>query len=137
MKILVVDDNQTNRIIMNEMAGKFGSVDLAEDGNQAVEMAKNAILKNEYYDLIFMDIAMPERDGKDAVRIIRWLEEVKGFSQQEATKIIMTTAFDDRANILESFKNQCEAYLVKPITLNALKESLDKLNLLENKASDE
>ena len=137
MRILVVDDNKTNRIIMNEMAGKFGSVDLAEDGNDAIEKAKNAILKKQYYDLIFMDIAMPERDGKDAVRIIRWLEEVKGYSQQEVAKIVMTTAFDDKGNILESFKNQCEDYLVKPITLHALKETLEKLNLLDPKSNDE
>lgn len=132
MKILVVDDNKTNRIIMNEMASKFGSVDLAEDGNDAIEKAKNAILKDEHYDLIFMDIAMPERDGKDAVKIIRWLEEVKGFTSKNTAKIVMTTAFDDKENVLESFKNQCEAYIVKPITLNSIKEALDKVGLLES-----
>ena len=62
---------------------------------------------------------MPNRDGKDAVKIIRWMEEVRGYKSKNTARIIMTTAFDDKGNVLECFKNQCEAYIVKPITLNS------------------
>ena len=65
LRILVVEDDETNQLIVRRMLEKMGQqVDVLSDGQQAVECAKR-------YDLIFMDMQMPVLDGLAATRILR------------------------------------------------------------------
>jgi CheY-like chemotaxis protein len=67
------------------------------------------------YDLICMDIMMPEMDGQQALREIRALEEAAGTLSGDQARIIMTTALEDMKNLSESSQGWCDAYLTKPI----------------------
>jgi two-component system chemotaxis response regulator CheY len=72
------------------------------------------------YDLICMDIMMPEMDGREAVRQVRALEEAKGILSTYGSKIVMTTAVDDVREVIRCFRELCDAYLIKPIDLAKL-----------------
>lgn len=72
-RILLVEDNPLNCEIESEIIGTTGAiVEIAENGRLAVEKVKNS--PEEYYDLIFMDIRMPEMDGYQATKLIRKME---------------------------------------------------------------
>ncbi len=130
MKTLIVEDEFTGRLVMQEMLKVYGPTHIAVNGREAVEAVRKALEQGRPYDLICMDIMMPVMDGQKALQAIRELEESKGIISTRGAKILMTTALDDPRNIIDSFKGLCDAYLVKPINKNSLLEELRKLKLI-------
>ena len=154
MKTLIVEDDFISRLLLQEILKTYGPAHIAINGREAVEAARMAIEAGEPYDLICMDIMMPEMDGQEALKQIRSLEEEKGnFSRHhdihrsivsmnnglneiknllhsERTKIIMITVLDDEKNINTAVNGLCDSYLVKPIDRFKLLEVLQKLKLV-------
>ena len=130
MKTLVVDDDLTNRIILQKLLSPYGNVHTANDGVEAVDFVKLAIDKNENYDLICLDIMMPKMDGHEALEHIKNIEEEKKLTKEKRSFVIMTTALGDGKNIMDAFKSQCDAYIVKPIEKEKLEEILKKHELI-------
>jgi two-component system, chemotaxis family, chemotaxis protein CheY len=115
MRTLIVEDDFTSRLLLQTFLSKYGECHVAVNGNEAIAAFRLAREKGEHYDLICMDIMMPEMDGQTAVRQIRALEEGEGTLSTSGAKIIMTTALDDVKNVVQSFQSLCDAYLFKPI----------------------
>lgn len=130
MKILIVDDDFTSRKILLKYLSTYGQCDVAVNGKEAVEAFKLAFDDWEAYDLICLDIMMPEMDGQEALKQIRQFETERGKLGFDGVKIIMTTALDDSDNIKTSFREQCEAYLVKPIIKDKLVKKLEELGFV-------
>lgn len=128
MKILIAEDEYIGRVLLAEMLSPFGSCDIAENGAQALEMVKNCI-DDEPYDLVCLDIMMPELDGQQVLQQIRQLEAER--NMDHVIKVIMTTALDDSGNIMKAFtKGECEGYLTKPIEKVKLIEQIQELGLI-------
>ena len=85
------------------------------------------------YDLVCLDIMMPEMDGHAALKEMRALEESKGIDSTHGAKIIMTTALGDVKNVAAAYKALCDGYLVKPVDKAKLLGLLDELKVLEQK----
>jgi len=130
MKTLAVDDDLTCRKLLGRLLGSLGLCDIAVNGEEAVILFEQALAKNAPYHLICLDIMMPGLDGQGVLKKIRSLEEEHGIRGLDQAKIIMTTALNDRKNILEGFRSQCDGYLVKPIRKTVLFEKLEELGLL-------
>jgi two-component system chemotaxis response regulator CheY len=131
MRILIVEDDFGSRRILQRILSTYGECDVAINGVEAVEAYMAAFTEDAPYDLICLDIMMPEMDGREALIKIREYEEDNGIVGLQKTKIIMTTALDDPKSIVGSFKDQCEAYLVKPITSDDLIKKLKSLELIK------
>ncbi|MDD3343724.1 MAG: response regulator [Sulfurospirillaceae bacterium] len=103
-KVLIVDDNDNNRLTLNLLLEEVEDIEIyeAEDGQIAVEMAVK-----EHFDLIFMDIMMPNMDGFEATRLIKQV--------QKNTMIIALSALDDDASKHKMLSLGAEDYLTKPI----------------------
>jgi PAS domain S-box-containing protein len=119
-KLLLVDDNETNRMVIGAYLGRAGyPIDMATNGWDAVD----AVARGEY-GLVLMDVAMPEMDGYEATRAIRALP-----APRNAIPILAMTAYalsGDRAKCLEAGMND---YLTKPIDRDVLIERVaDWLN---------
>ncbi len=130
MRTLVVEDDYITSQVMQEIMLSFGSCDVAEDGMQAIELFTTAHLTGMLYDVVFLDIMMPEMDGQEVLAKFRKVEEMNSIKGLDGVKIIMTTALDDFHNIKTVFKNQAEGYIVKPIDKDKVVNALANLGLL-------
>ncbi len=114
---------------------RYGDCDVAIDGVEAVAAIELALDNSRPYDLVCLDIMMPNMDGQAALHEIRKLETKHGIQIGDGSKIIMTTALSDPKNILRAFDEQCEGYIVKPVTSEKIIKLLKDLNLLESHAA--
>jgi two-component system chemotaxis response regulator CheY len=130
MKCLIVEDEFMSRKLLQVYLSDYGHCFVAVNGQEAVEAFREALEENEPYDLIFLDIMMPEMDGHDTLEVIRRIESEHGIAGLDGVKVIMTTALDDSKNVMGAFRNGCEAYLVKPIEKKNLLEELEKLGFV-------
>jgi len=129
MKTLIVEDDFTSRLLLQELLKSYGPCHIAVNGKEAVE-ATAAALEDEPYDLICLDIMMPEMDGQEALRRIREQEEARDILSSNGAKIVMTTALGDIKNVIAAYKSLCDGYLTKPIQKAKLLEELRKLELI-------
>jgi two-component system chemotaxis response regulator CheY len=130
MKVLIVEDDFMSRKLMMACLGKHGVCDIAVNGVEAVTAFDRALFENEPYDLITLDIMMPEMNGQEVLQRIRQKEEDFQIHHDNTVKVIMTTALKDSASVMNAFKSQCDAYLVKPIDISALQNKLNVLGLV-------
>ena len=130
MKTLIVEDDFTSRLLLQASLSGYGECHIAVNGREAVEAFRTAREEGRRYDLICMDIMMPEMDGQEALKQIRRLEEDAGVLSGDAAKVVMTTALDDIRNVMTAFKGLCDAYLMKPIDTAKLIMELKSLQLI-------
>lgn len=131
MRTLIVEDDLISRRLLQKMLSPFGECHVAVNGKEAVEAFSLALVEREPYDLVCLDIMMPEMDGQECLKALRRIEaEMKVPPQQEA-KIFMTTALDSMKNVMEAYhRGGCTAYLVKPIALEKLHATLREYKLI-------
>lgn len=130
MKSLIVDDNFAARRLLQIYLSELGPCFVAVNGIEAIEAVCQSIEDHEPYDLICLDIMMPELDGIEALRQIRRHEAEHGIHGLSGAKVIMTTAKDLSADIFGAFNAGCEAYVIKPIEKRKLFAEIEKLGLL-------
>ncbi len=131
MKVLIAEDDFASRKFMLRFFEKYGECDVTVDGKEAVEAYKMAIECGEPYDLICLDIMMPEMDGHQALKTIRKIEEENGVAEDDRIKIVMTTALSETRHVTKAFENGCTAYAGKPINQDKLEAMLKKFKLIE------
>ena len=131
MKILIAEDEQVSARLLQEIMITWGAVDMARDGQTAIDLWLHAIKNGVLYDLICLDIMMPEKTGHQALEQIRELERDYGVGGKEMVPVIMTTVLADKENVLQAFlKGICQAYVVKPITFEKMRDELLRLELI-------
>ena len=115
-RLLVADDNKVNRLLLQRSLQLQGhQVALAENGRVALEM-----LRKEPFDLLLLDIAMPEMDGLEATAVIRTQERQRGVH----TPIIAMTAHAMKGDRQRCLDAGMDDYLSKPIRAGELFEKL-------------
>jgi signal transduction histidine kinase/CheY-like chemotaxis protein len=116
MRVLAAEDNRTNQLVFRKMV-KDLAIDLtfANNGREAVEM-----FDSFQPDLIFMDISMPEMDGKDAARAIRALESTRGTH----VPIVALTAHAMDGDDTSILAAGIDKYLTKPLRKTAITDAL-------------
>lgn len=123
--LLIVDDNKVNRLLMSRTVELLGhSASVAENGRQAMEM-----LQRESYDVLLLDIEMPEMDGFEV------LEALKKDAKIRDMPVIVTSSVEGLDNIVRCIELGAEDYIPKPVNkvlLNArVGASLERKRLLD------
>ena len=130
MRTLIVEDDFTSRLLLQELLKGYGPTHLAVNGREAVQAFRQALTVQQPYTLICMDIMMPEMDGQTALREIRQLEEAHNIFSTDGAKVIMTTSLGHPKDIITAFSGLCDDYLIKPIDKAKLLACLRKLHLI-------
>ena len=130
MRILIVEDEEVSQLVLEGLLETYGTVSLAADGKEALLKVFESLKDNKPYELIMMDINMPRENGLECLKMIRMFEELKGVAFEESSRVIMTTALADSKTILSAFREQCEAYIVKPVTEDSLVKEMTRLKLI-------
>jgi two-component system, chemotaxis family, chemotaxis protein CheY len=115
IKILLVEDELTSRMVLNSFLQPIGEVDVFVNGNEALTAFEKAIENNQPYELIFLDIMLPELDGIGILEKIRQLETRYEVREDAKAKVIMTSANTGKDVILKAARAGCTSYLIKPI----------------------
>jgi DNA-binding response OmpR family regulator len=112
-KVLLVDDHETNRRSLKFILDEFENIEIfeAEDGLEAVNMSKNQV-----YDLIFMDVMMPNIDGIESTRKIKAI--------QPKALVVGITALDDKDTSLKMMESGSEDYVTKPFDSDILEQRI-------------
>jgi len=121
LRILLAEDNRVNQNLATRLLEKRGHrVVVANNGKEAL-----ALLAGGIFDLVFMDVQMPEMDGLQATMAIRELEKVTGVHQP----IIAMTALAMKGDKERCIAAGTDGYLSKPISPEQLDEALDSHTL--------
>jgi len=119
-RLLVVEDSETNRTVMEGMLSSLGyELDEAEDGQQAVD----AYQQGTRYAAVLMDCQMPVMDGYTATRRIREYEAQEGLRPVPIIAVTAHALADERERVIASGMSD---YLTKPVRLGALAETLER-----------
>ena len=123
MKILIVDDEELARARLLRMLNtlELGFVREATNANEAIEA-----IKQEKYDVVFLDINMPQTSGLELGYELKYLDP--------QIAIIFQTAYEEHA--LKAFDIGAVGYLVKPYSLEQVKNSIERVKLEQTKEKD-
>ena len=126
IRILLVEDNPFNQMVaidtLNDLIPEL-VIDVAENGLIAIEKITAA-----NYDVLLMDIQMPEMDGFEATKRIREMN-----TEKRATPIMAMTANVTPEEVSKCFESGMDAYISKPVETQDLLNKLGKLTILKSK----
>ncbi|MEF2232334.1 MAG: response regulator [Pseudodesulfovibrio sp.] len=131
MKALIVDDDFYSRNMIHEILRPVAHCDIAVNGEEAIEAFRRALMLKEPYDLICLDLLMPELDGQQALCEIRAIEKEFDVAMQSEVKVVVTTMLDDEKETHDAFfLGGATSYLVKPIDEEKLMGEVKSLGLI-------
>jgi len=131
LRFLLAEDDFACRLLLQTFLSRYGECHIAVNGKEAVAAFRILMDQEQPYDMICMDIMMPEMDGREAVRRIRAIEEDHGTRSTSGVKIIMTTTVEDVKEVILCFQELCDAYLMKPIDLAELVGQMKRYELIQ------
>ncbi|MFO0878514.1 MAG: response regulator [Gemmataceae bacterium] len=119
LRILIVEDNQINQLVLRQMLEKLGHfIEGASNGAEAV-----SILAEQTFDLVLMDLQMPEMDGHRATRLIRQREKAVG----GRVPIIAVTANSQPGERERCLASGMDEFITKPVAQADLLECIDRV----------
>ena len=125
LRVLIVDDNPTNRLILHEQLASWSlKNESAEDGRTALEMLRSAAVKGEAYDIAILDMQMPEMDGLELAR------EIKRDRSIAMTQLVMLSSLGLYISIDNAHEIGLEHILTKPVRQSYLFNCL--ITIVEN-----
>jgi two-component system chemotaxis response regulator CheY len=126
-----VDDEITSRFILKAILDQYFTCDMAENGEEALCAFDQAHLQDTHYNVICLDITMPGMDGLKVLKSIKDAELALSLGPQLEAKVIIVTADNASATILNSFfECGASAYITKPIDRHKLIHELNNLALI-------
>ena len=132
MKVLIVDDDMANRVVLQAfLRDKASHINMAANGEEAVQAFTMALDEQNPYTLIIMDFMMPGKDGHEALKAIRKLEKDRGVAAPgDEVKVIMVSCLDDQKNVCQAFfHGMATCYLTKPLSKEGLDTALGRISL--------
>ena len=130
MKILIADDEPVSRKLLELIMTSYGECGTVENGKAAIEAFKTAWENGKFFDLITLDISMPDISGLDVLLQIREMEKNKKVPANKRAVIIMVTGSADKDTIITAIQTGCNDYITKPFDRDTISRKLIKVGLI-------
>ncbi len=127
MKILIVDDDSSSLSKITAILEEMGTCTAVESGTNAVKTFEDALSHSEPFDLVTLDIDMPDLDGIKVLQKIRMMEEEKKIPKSNRSRIIMVSGKSDKNSLVTCLKAGCDSFIVKPFNITTLIEKMEKI----------
>ncbi|MCP4683001.1 MAG: response regulator [Desulfobacterales bacterium] len=131
MKTLIVDDDLSTIALLQGFLSPYGECASATNGKDALNSFVKALVGNEPYDLICLDISMPDMDGHQVLSELRSFEDEISVPSNRKVKVFMVSAESKKTNMFKAFKGQCDAYLPKPVGNNDILKQVYLMGLVD------
>jgi len=125
LKMLVADDNFVNRKLLMQLLRDKAVCDAAASGAETLEAYNLSLRERRPYDIILLDISMPDIGGLQVLRLIRESEARAGVSAGEGVAGVMVTAYQEP--FAQAFNAGCDDYVLKPVEPGDLYAKIDKI----------
>jgi len=131
MKILVIEDDYSSSIMFQRYLENYGKCETVSTGFDGMQKYIESISSGQQYNLIIIDIILPDMNGYEVLETIRAEEDARKYIDAERTKIILTTSLDDEENrkLAEKLTPGLETYYTKKFVLEGFDEKLQELGL--------
>ena len=131
LRCLIVEDDELSRELLALQMEPYAQCDLASNGREGVDKFSVALESAEPYQLILLDIIMPEMDGLEAAKVIRKLEDQQGITADRGVQIVVLSSLSTPQDVIQAYvAAQSSAHLVKPVQPEKLVKTLRKLELI-------
>jgi two-component system, chemotaxis family, chemotaxis protein CheY len=129
MKTLIAQDDFASALLLQRELAPLGDCHVAATGMEALDAFVGAVQTSAPYDLMCLDIILPDMDGQAVLTGIRAAEAAVGYPPGVGIRVIITTVLRDPGHIMSAFKEFCDAYLTKPIDTKKLHKYLREFGL--------
>ena len=136
MKVLVVDNDPGVRKLIEELPVEFTELQALRSGDAAVRGARNALKRQDPFDLITIDIDLPDMDGRQVILEIRKMEREWSVPKERRTFIIVLTAKADEKSVKTSLAAGSNAFIIKPFKTDIIVRTLAKSRLKARLSSE-
>ena len=100
-----------------------------ESGADALKAVEEAIGKGEPFDLITLDVSMPEMDGTEVMYEIRVIEDKRNIPKENRSKVLMVTGQSDKDTVITCVQAGCDGYVVKPFDSAIMAEKIKQIGI--------
>ncbi|MFZ4617227.1 MAG: ATP-binding protein, partial [Rectinemataceae bacterium] len=129
-RILIVESETGDLCLLQRMFATFGRIDSSTTAEEAIAVFQLA-LEGQRFGLVFIAAGIEGQEASEALASMRSLESEAGIFPGDGARIVMAAELRDFASVTSAFKNQCDLYLVKPLSAAKVAESLQKLGFVQ------
>ena len=129
MRVLIAEDHEISRKILGLFLKPYGELVVATDGKEAIDCYENAVTTSATFDLIVLDMVMPNLNGLEVLEVIRKKERECG-GAGKPVPVIMLTGDGDTFQINQAKILGISDYMMKPIDEKRLIRELQRLQLI-------
>ena len=129
MRILIADDETVSREKLRLIMTHFGDAETFESGDEAFKAYEKAHEEKQPYNLIMLDINMPNKNGIQVLLEIRASETILNLSDKEKAIVLMVTSKTDKVHIVSCVQAGCDSFIAKPFDLKIVSERLAKFGI--------
>ena len=129
MRSLVVEDARVSQLILAKILSTYGECQMASSGYDALQAFNRAFVERQPFDLICLDLGLPDFDGVEVLAEIRAVEQARGVPPARRVHVIAVTASSDM-DAVHALAEMGDGYVLKPINREKLIQILVRLGLI-------
>ena len=127
MKILIIEDKDANRKLLEIVAKEFGEYRSTAKSTMAIKLLEQALDQRSYFDIIILDIKLTDMKGTSMLWQIRELEEKYKVPEDNRVKIVAVTGNLQSNEIMSLMELDCDDYLIKPLSRENIIDTIKEI----------